>query len=211
MKTVEEAARVEKERRTRVRSLVSELKAERDCIKRFQMDRIDGRAEVREAVVGRQEALDAVRDQLRDKEGTLSQVRAELTIATSKLKTLRFSVETVNEDLSIAQTDVSLQTTLQEKAREQLHAKVAEPEEVQPPLEMKENELKTMHDAQAKVAAELKIVVYADRKEDVRVCRGVFSYKRWRGTPETCESQSWLREQFESAIDCGVLPLTRGA
>lgn len=51
--------------------------------------------------------------------------------------------------------DVTLRTTLREKAREQLDTKVAELEEVQSRLELREVELFTMHDTQAMVPAEL--------------------------------------------------------
>lgn len=70
-----------------------------------------------------------MKEQLRNKEGTLRQVREELTAATSELETLRPRAEHVEKELLIAQTDVSMQTALQGEAREQLHTKVAKLEE----------------------------------------------------------------------------------
>lgn len=61
----------------------------------------------------------------------------------------------VREDLSIALTDVSLQTTLREEARAQIDTKVADLKELQSRLAMGKNVLITMHDAQTKVAAKL--------------------------------------------------------
>lgn len=52
----------EKELRTRVMSLVSDLKAEEKCIAFFKEDQIDERIEDREAVVERQKARDAVKE-----------------------------------------------------------------------------------------------------------------------------------------------------
>lgn len=74
-KTVVEAAQVKKELRTRVTSLVSELKAENDCTSRFEEDCIDENAEDSETVAERQKALDTLEDQLRGKEGTLRQMQ----------------------------------------------------------------------------------------------------------------------------------------
>lgn len=48
--TAEKAAKVEEELCTRVTSLVSELRAEKDCIARFVEDRIDEHTEDRKAV-----------------------------------------------------------------------------------------------------------------------------------------------------------------
>lgn len=69
-------------------------------------------------------------DRLRDKEGNLRQMRAELTVATSESATLRLRAKKVVEGLSNIQVDVSLQTILQEDAREQWEAEVAVLEEV---------------------------------------------------------------------------------
>lgn len=47
----------------------------------------------------------------------------ELTVAACKLEKFHIRAETVKEDLSNAQADVSLYTTFQEKARKQRHKK----------------------------------------------------------------------------------------
>lgn len=82
-------------------------------------------------------------------------MRAEFAVGTSKLKTIHFRAEKVEEELLNAQADVSLQTILREDARKQFDAKVAELEEVLSPLEMRKYELITIHDAQKKAATKL--------------------------------------------------------
>lgn len=89
---------------------------EKECIVRYEEDRLDAHTEDQEAVVAQQMVLDALRDQLRNKDGTLRQVRTKLTVVTSELETMRLRAKNVEEDVWIAQTDVSLQTTLQKKA-----------------------------------------------------------------------------------------------
>lgn len=108
LKTVEKAAQVEEKLRPRVTSLVLELRTEKDCIARFEEDCIDEHTEDREAAVGRQKALGALKDQLSDMVGTLRQVRAALTVASDKLETLCFRSENAKKELSFAQTNVSL-------------------------------------------------------------------------------------------------------
>lgn len=80
-------------------------------------------------------------------------MRAELTVATSKLETLRLRAK--KEELSISQTDALLQTTLQEDAQKQSEAKLVGLGVVQSRLAKRENELDTMRDTQTKVACEL--------------------------------------------------------
>lgn len=96
-----------------------------------------------------------MKHQLRGKERTLKQVRAKLTVATSEMRTLRLIEKKAVEELSIIQTDVSLQMALQEEARKQLTVKVVVLEELRSRLEMREEGLATMNDAQTKVAVEL--------------------------------------------------------
>lgn len=153
--TVENVAQIEKKLCTRVTLLVLELKVEGDSIARLKEGHIDERIRGREAVVERQKAVDALENQLRDKEGTLRQVRARLMFVISETETLRHRREKAEKKLSIAQTGESLRTTLKEEDREQLDAKVAELKEVQSRQEMRVDELITMHDAQTKVASEL--------------------------------------------------------
>lgn len=57
--------------------------------------------------------------------------------------------------LSIAWVDVSFQTALLEKAREQLEVKVAELKEMQSRQEMRKDDLITTYEAQTKVATKL--------------------------------------------------------
>lgn len=111
-KTVEKAAQFKGEFCTRVTSLVSELRAEKDCIARFEKDRIHEHVDECKAVAPRQKALDALKDQFRGMELITRQVQEELTVATSELEALRSRAERVEGKLSIAQTDVPLQTTL---------------------------------------------------------------------------------------------------
>lgn len=101
MKTVEKAAQGEEERRTYVTSLVSEFKREKDCVARGEKNRIDEHSEDSEAVVEWRKALDTLKDQLRDKKGSLRQVLAAVTAANGKLETLRLRVEKVEAELSI--------------------------------------------------------------------------------------------------------------
>lgn len=127
---------------------------ENDLIARFKEYHMDGHTEGLEAAIARQKQLGALKYQLRNKESTLTQTRAELVVATRKLKALRLRAKKVEKKLLIAQTDVLLLTTTQKKVREQLDAKVAELEELQSRLDMREAELIPMHDTQTKVAAE---------------------------------------------------------
>lgn len=54
---------------------------------------------------------------------TLRQERAKVMVKTIEPKTMRFRAGKFKEELSIARTNVSLQTFLREEAREQLDAK----------------------------------------------------------------------------------------
>lgn len=92
---------------------------------------------------------------MRGKEGTLKQMRAELTVAITRLETLRLRAKKVEKEKTIVRIDVSSQTTLCEDAREQSCAKVGDLEEVQSRLYKREDKLITMHGARNKVAAEL--------------------------------------------------------
>lgn len=80
-------------------------------------------------------------------------MQAELTVTTSKLGTLRFGAGRVKEELPNFQTDVWLQTTLQNEAPEQVDLRFAELVKKQWRLEMIEAELITVHGAQTEVAA----------------------------------------------------------
>lgn len=60
-----------------------------------------------------------------DKEDTLGQVRVGLIVATSKLERLRVSAENLEEEVLMARSDVSLQTTSREEVQEQLDERVA--------------------------------------------------------------------------------------
>lgn len=108
-KTVERSTQVEEELCTRVTSLVAEPKVEKHRIARFAEDRMDEHTDEQEAFVARQKEPDALKDQLKNQEGTLIQLRVELRVATRKLKTLRHRAEKIEEELSIAQTGVSLE------------------------------------------------------------------------------------------------------
>lgn len=93
-------------------SLVTVLKVEKYHIAPFEEDRLGAHTEDQKVVPPRQKVLVALKNQLRDKEGNLRQVRAKLTVSTSELNMFRLKAEKVKEELSIAQTDLPLQTTL---------------------------------------------------------------------------------------------------
>lgn len=98
------------------------------------------------------------------------------------METLRLRAEKAEDKLSIAQTDTLLHSTLQEKARKQLDAKVVELEEVESWLDTREDELITVHDAQTKVGAELeqcRTQTASRASESVKV----HSAAKDRGTP----------------------------
>lgn len=81
-------------------------------------------------------------------------MRAKLTVATSESETLHPGVAKFKKELLMAQTNVSLPTTMREETREQLDANVGELEEVQSRLKMKECEFITGHNGHKKKAAE---------------------------------------------------------
>lgn len=80
------AARVEKELRRRVTSLESVLKAEEDCKAPFEEACVDENAKSQDVNAARQKTHGARKGQLREEGETLSQIRVELAVATSKLE-----------------------------------------------------------------------------------------------------------------------------
>lgn len=146
-KTVADAAQVQKVLRTRVTSLESAIKAEKDRIAIFEEDRVDKNVADRDVFIERQKAHDALKDQLKKKEKTMRQIRAEPSVATSELEKLHLRAKKAEGELSIARADVLLQTMMWKEAQEQLDLKVAKLKEVQLRLKMREDELFTLYDA----------------------------------------------------------------
>lgn len=83
---------------------------------------------------------------------TLNQVHIERTVAVSELEKLRFRAETLEEKNSSSWVDLSLQTTWQREAREELNDPVAELKEVQLRLEVWEAGLISKHEVQTSLA-----------------------------------------------------------
>lgn len=86
LKTVKDAAQIEKELHMRFTSCQSALQAEKNHVARFGEARVDEIAKHWNVSVERQKARDALKNQLREKEETLRQILVKLTVASSKLE-----------------------------------------------------------------------------------------------------------------------------
>lgn len=95
----------------RITLLVSELEIVRDRIVCFKESSVNEHTENRKVAASRQKTHVALKDSLRDEEGTLRWMLAKSAVAAREQETLCLREERVGEKLSIARTDLSLQTT----------------------------------------------------------------------------------------------------
>lgn len=125
----------------RIMSLGSSLKVGRDCIARFEKVLFNKNTRAQDDPAELQRAHNAPKCLLKIKIEGLCLARVELTAVHSKLKELRIKPKEIDMKLSIAQMDVSLQTTWRDESCEQLSARVAELKEVRSRLEVRKVEL----------------------------------------------------------------------
>lgn len=117
---------VKKDFRSRNTLLESSLKAERYCIAHLQKNRADEFAGDGDVLTDWLGAYDAISSQLMERGEILLGARVELTVATSKLESIRRSLKEFERKLSVARVYVPLQTFLSEENHKPLDAMVLE-------------------------------------------------------------------------------------